>query len=411
MTGTITKRFRRDGKPAWGYSFFAGRTRAGKRIQITKSGLETRKEAADALLKAIRQHRSGPGNSSRVSFSVFVNQWLEEHARHRCTPKTLERYTQLSRYAIRYLGDIDLQSLMPMSIENTLHTLLDSGGRRDERHPNGRPLSARTVRHVAFLVHDALEAAVRWGILPTNPMDRVVLPKAERKEPRALDKKGLSQLLGAVSGPKLFPLFVTAASTGCRRGELLALEWRDIDFQTGMITVSKSLEQTKNGLRIKSTKSSNTRRFLLPSVALGVLLEHRRNQQRENPVEAADRDLGLVFCGPDGAYYKPDQISSRIAEITAKAGLPGISLHSLRHTHASQLLSQGVPIPTVSKRLGHANPSITLRLYSHALESDELAVAKLWDDAFAEVVKTHTNRTPATNNRSVARARQKDTDT
>jgi integrase len=152
------------------------------------------------------------------------------------------------------------------------------------------------------------------------------------------------------------------------------------------------------------------RRFLLPSVALNVLLEHRRNQQRENPAEAAGRDPSLVFCSPDRAYYKPDQKSSRIAEITAKAGLPGISLHSLRHTHASQLLGQGVPIPTVAKRLGHANPSITSRLYSHALESDELAAAKLWDDAFADVVKTCTDRTPTTNNRSVAQARSSQND-
>jgi integrase len=138
-------------------------------------------------------------------------------------------------------------------------------------------------------------------------MDRVVLPKAERKEVRALDNQGLSQLLAAVSGTSLFPLFVTAASSGCRRGELLALEWRDIDFQTGIITISKSLEQTKHGLRIKSTKSGRARHFLLPSVALGVLLEHRRNQQQKNPIGPARRDLGIVFCNPDGAYFKPDQ--------------------------------------------------------------------------------------------------------
>jgi integrase len=406
MTGTITKRIRRDGRPAWGYSFFAGRTPTGKRIQITKSGFETRKEAADALRKAIEKHRSGTNNASRLNFSAFLSQWLEEHAKHRCTPKTLERYGQLGQHATKYLGETDLQSLAPMAIQNTLNNLLDFGGRKGEAHPNGRPLSPRTVRHIAFLVHDCLESAVRWGMLPANPMDRVVLPKAEKKEVRALDKQSLSQLLGAVSGTSLFPLFVTAASTGCRRGELLALEWPDLDFQTGRITISKSLEQTKNGLRIKTTKSGKVRRFLLPSVALDVLLEHQRNQQKENLIEPTHSDLGLVFCSPDGAYYKPDQISSRVAEIMTKAGLPGIGLHSLRHGHASQLLSQGVPIPTVSKRLGHANPSITLRLYSHALESDELAAAKRWDDAFADVVNAaHTDRMVlTTNNRSVARA-------
>jgi integrase len=195
----------------------------------------------------------------------------------------LERYLELGRHATKYLGETELQNLAPLAIESMLNNLLDSGGRRDETHPNGKPLSARTVRHIAFLIHDSLQSAVRLGILPANPMDRVVLPKAEKKEIRALDKQGLSQLLGAVRGTSLFPLFVAAAATRCRRGELLALEWQDIDFQTGMMTISKSLEQTKSGLRIKSTKSGKARRFPLPSVALGILyntaeINHRRIQ-------------------------------------------------------------------------------------------------------------------------------------
>jgi integrase len=322
-----------------------------------------------------------------------LDRWLDEYAKHRCTAKTLERYVTLGRHATKYLGEIELQSLAPLAIESTLNNLIDSGGRKDEIYPDGRPLSPRTVRHIAFLIHDSLQSAVRWGLLPANPMDRVILPKAEKKEVRALDKQGLSRLLGAVGGTSLFPLFVTAASTGCRRGELLALEWQDIDFQTGMMTVSKSLEQTKRGLRIKTTKSGKSRRFPLPSVALRVLLQHLQNQPPENPIQPNRKNLGLVFCSPEGGYLKPDQISSRVAGMMAKAGLRGISLHSLRHGHASQLLSEGVPIPTVSKRLGHANPTITLKLYSHALESDELAAAQRWDDAFADTIEVHANPT------------------
>ena len=236
------------GRPAWGYSFFAGRTAAGKRIQITKSGFESRKEAGQALHLAIQEHRPGPAPAGRTDFGGFINRWLEEQAKHRCTPKTFERYTQLGRYALRYLSNVDLESITPVSIESALNALRNSGGRKDEMNPLGRPLSARTVRHVAFLVHDSLEAAVRWGTLSSNPMDRVILPKPERKEPKVLDEQGLRRFLDAVRGTSQFPLLVTAVSTGCRRGELLALEWPDIDFQTGMITISKSLEQTKNGL-------------------------------------------------------------------------------------------------------------------------------------------------------------------
>ena len=112
--------------------------------------------------------------------------------------------------------------------------------------------------------------------------------------------------------------------------------------------------------------------------------------------QPARKDLDLVFCNHKGDYCKPDRISSRVAEITAKAGLRGMSLHSLRHGHASQLLSEGVPIPTVSKRLGHANPAITLKLYSHALEPDELAAAQCWDNAFADVVLVQADATAQT---------------
>jgi integrase len=189
MIGTITKRARQNGKPAWGYSFFAGRTSAGKRIQITKSGFDTRKEATDALRNAIEHHRSDGNGANQLTFSAFLDRWLDEYAKHRCTAKTLERVT-LGRHATKYLGETELQGLAPLAIETMLNILLESGGRKDETHPNGRPLSPRTVRHIAFLIHDALQSAVRWGLLPANPMDRVLLPKAEKKEIRALDKQG-----------------------------------------------------------------------------------------------------------------------------------------------------------------------------------------------------------------------------
>lgn len=135
--------------------------------------------------------------------------------------------------------------MAPLAIESMLNNPLDCGGRK--RRNSSEWATAVSKNGAAQSVPGytiPLETAVRWGLLPANPMERVVLPKAEKKEIRALDKQGLSQLLGAVSGTSLFPLFVIAVATGCRRGELLALEWQDIDFQTGMVTISKSLEAT-----------------------------------------------------------------------------------------------------------------------------------------------------------------------
>ena len=93
-----------------------------------------------------------------------------------------------------------------------------------------------------------------------------------------------------------------------------------------------------------------------------------------------------MFCRPEGSYYSPDKVGARVTELTAEVGLKGVRLHSLRHSHASELLSKGAPIPTVSKRLGYANPNITISIYSHALEVDELAAAKIWNDAMADVI-------------------------
>jgi hypothetical protein len=121
-------------------------------------------------------------DSSRIGFTAFLDRWLDDYASHRCTPKTLERYRQLGQHAKTYLGDTQLQSIAPLAIESMLNTLLDSGGRKDKGHPDGRPLSARTARHVAFLIHDSLESAVRWGILPAIQWIAWFCQKLRRKK-------------------------------------------------------------------------------------------------------------------------------------------------------------------------------------------------------------------------------------
>jgi integrase len=187
---------------------------------------------------------------------------------------------------------------------------------------------------------------------------------------------------------RIYPIIVLAMATGMRRGELLALEWRDLNWERGILEVSKSLEETKQGLRTKSTKSGATRRFSIPAEALEVLREHKRDQDQQRALygpDYASRDL--VFARPGGEYYSPDKMGTRIRAAMKRAGLMGVSLHSLRHSHASELLSKGAPITAVSERLGHASPNITLSIYSHALPADNQAAAELWNNSMAEVIQ------------------------
>lgn len=402
MQGTITKHPRKDGKPSWGYYFLAGKDSEGKRKQITKQGFATKREAEEALrdkIASLEQERRS-SYSEIPTLADFFGRWMREHANRKCSPKTIERYAELGAYALRHsvevagkpalLGGVALDKCTPMQMELMINALSDHGGQKTKAHPLGRPLSPKTVRHIACVVHGCFEKAVKWQLINRNPLDGVDLPKPAKKQPRVVEKDRVANLLERAGSTRLYALIMLDLATGARRGELLALQWPDIDFSSGIMNVSKSLEQTKKGLRVKSTKSGKPRRFAVPAAALEALKFHRAQQDQDKQLFGSDyQDNQLVFCRPDGGYYSPDRVGARVVELMKKAGIEGVSLHSLRHTHASELLSNGVPIPTVAKRLGHANANVTLSIYAHALEADELAAAKIWDDAMVTVIKAH----------------------
>jgi integrase len=397
VNGTITKRQTKSASPSWGYYFRAGRDESGKWIQITKSGFGTRREAAEAMRRAMAEHngKTAAAPVSTMTFADWMQKWLTEYAARTASPKTLQSMREQSLYLIRELGTTKLTALTPLQVETALHRIQDHGARPTSRHPDGRPLAPKTARHVAFLLLKCLRKAVGLQLIPSVPVsDDYRPPKVERKDPPSLDGSVIHRLLTAASGSRLHALILLAAATGMRRGELLALTWSDIDFASGIVIVSKSLEETDDGLRVKGTKSGKPRRFTVPTAALDALKEHRCRQDRDRALFGPDYDAkDLVFCKPHGDFLKPDKVSVRVTKFARRAGLAGIGLHSLRHAHASQLLSSGAPIPTVSKRLGHANANVTLSIYSHALEADEVAAAKIWNDAIGDVIQTD-RRTP-----------------
>jgi integrase len=233
-----------------------------------------------------------------------------------------------------------------------------------------------------------LEQAVDWELIAKNPMRKVKKPKVPRRRPKIVDRTGFDRLLRGIEARRIYPFVLLDAATGMRRGEMCALEWTDLDWDRAILEVSKSLEETRaGGLRVKSTKSGETRRIVLPAVVLDALREHQRDQDRDRELYGRDyAELGLIFARPDGQHYNPDKQGRRVREAMRRAGLAGVTLHSLRHTHASELLSQGAPITAVAERLGHASPNITLSIYSHALPQDGDAAAKLWNDTMAGLI-------------------------
>jgi integrase len=446
MTGCVFKR-KRERSVSWCYVFFGGWDSDGKRIQISKAGYPTKDAASKAVRLAIEEYEAKMGRITREPgprgrrvwsywldgtcktgfesaaeaenalreaiarrdadkrkqaqdaadrpgppFAQFFEHWLKDHASRRCAPKTIERYGELGVYLIRELGKVRLNDLTTAQIQDAIHRLHDQGGRRTESEPEGRPLAAKTVRHMGTLLYTVLSDADRLGVLKIpHPMAnrRVLLPKLAKRRPPVLDEAKLRTLFDRARNTRLYPFVILAAATGCRRGELLALQWSDLDLETGSLYISKSLEQTKAGLRVKSTKSEEPRRVAVPEWALEVLKQHRVDQEGDRAMFGRDyTDSNVIFCQPDGRYYSPDRVGARVAELMKKVGLQGVSLHSLRHSHASILLSKGVPISVVSERLGHADQNITLSIYSHALPADSQAAAKIWNDSMAEVVSS-----------------------
>ena len=391
MRGTIVKYEPKTGRPTFGFYFVAGRDGNGKRIQIKKRGFEKKAEAEDALRQAIEEHEKQPAAKKAIStFAEFFARWDKECFSRTCSPKTAERYRELGQYGVKLFGDVPIDQLETERLAAAMNQLSDHGGRFTKAHPEGRPLAPKTVRHIAFLIQDCLRQAVDWDLIVKNPMAKVKKPKVPRRRPRILDRADFKTLVKKAIHSVYYPALVLIDATGIRRGECLALEWSDLDWDKATLEVSKSVEETQEfGLRVKGTKSGEARRFSVPARVLDVLREHRERQNRQRELYGADHaGLGLMFTRPDGFYLTPSNFGKRISKLIRSAGFTGITLHSLRHSHASELLSKGAPITVVSERLGHANPSITLGIYSHALPVDNQAAAKLWNDSMADVIET-----------------------
>ena len=173
------------------------------------------------------------------------------------------------------------------------------------------------------------------------------------------------------------------AALGARRGEVLALRWRDIE--SGRVTIARSLSQTKEGLIFKSTKEENILVIGLPPSALAALEAHRTRQDEFRAEFGPDyrTDLDLIFAEPDGTPLKPNSISATVSALFKRLKIPkpkGAALHLLRHSHGSHMLANGVPLVVVSQRLGHSSVRTTAEIYSHAIRGQDDEAVQKWEE-------------------------------
>lgn len=307
------------------------------------------------------------------TLAEYLKTWLENYAKPNVGSKTYETYRRIVDLNIEpHIGDVKLGDLRPLQIQSFYSMLLREGKQ------NGSGLSPLSVQHVHRMLRKALHQAVRWEIIDRNPADGADSPRVPRNEMNALDRDGLSRLLMALKGNKLYLPVLIAATTGMRRGEILALRWCDVDLDAGVLRVARSLQQISTGLEFKEPKSARGRRNIALARATVDALRARKAELDTGPD-------GLIVCRPDGTPWPPDQLSVEFHVFVKRAGFI-IRFHDLRHTHASNLLRDGVPVNVVSQRLGHAEPAITLNVYSHVLPGMQEEAALRVDEMMDEVL-------------------------
>jgi integrase len=253
------------------------------------------------------------------------------------------------------------------------------------RGDNG--LAARTVGHVHRVLHRALGHAATWGVVVQNVASLVSPPRVASTEIEMLREDDIKAVLQKLRGRSMHPIAVVGLATGMRRGELLALRWQDVDLDAGKIRVERSLEQTKAGLRFKSPKTKHGRRTItIDPATVAELRAHRKGQAERRLTLGLGKPLAdaLVFPTWDFQVRSPNALTKEWSVAMAEAGLK-VTLHSLRHTHASSLIAAGVDVLTISRRLGHASPTITLGVYGHLFANTDDRAAQVMADLFSKV--------------------------
>jgi integrase len=283
--------------------------------------------------------------------------------------KTIQGYREIAKnHIIPVLGSKRIEAIRGRDLDDFYRQITEKG------------LSEKRTHHAHALISRSLGQAVKWGWLDKNVAKLASPPNARRAVVSAPTPEELGQILIATSlrRPQLAAVFALCALTGARRGEALALRWSDYNPRSKGLTISRSIGYTPSaGIYEKSTKTYGTRKIGVDETLEGVILSQIADLQK-NVELGFDliADPFLFFGSPDGSVpLHPDTPSKFFRKVCDSLGLP-YHLHQLRHFTATQLIAAGVDVRTVSGRLGHADPSITLRVYSHVLEAQDRAASE-----------------------------------
>jgi integrase len=362
---------------------------SGKRRRKWHSFKGTKRQAQTECSRLITEMESGEYvEPSKVTVSEFFVRWLR-HIKPNVSPKTHERYGDLlNKNVAPLLGAKILSKLQPIDISEAYAKAIESG-RRDGKGG----LSPRTVHHMHRVLFKALKQAKRWRLITNNPagdLEKGDRPKIERKSVTTIDAPTTATVMDVARERRLFIPLVLAVLCGLRRGEITALRWKAIDLDTGRLAVVASTEQLDTGdknkrIREKEAKSGKARTVALASMAVEELRRWRLAQAEELlKLGIRTDDSWHVITAADGSTPQPRSLTRAVSKFLKEWGL---TLHGLRHSHASHMLASNVHPKIVQERLGHSSIAITMDIYSHLMPNMQGDAASAVDGVLRAAIK------------------------
>jgi len=347
----------------WYIRFDTPRKIDGKRQQKAKACKGMTKRQAEQLLREIESSivRGEYQQPTTYTVASYLEEWLV-HSHGVIGDNTLANYAMVvHKHLIPGLGKIKLDQLESLQIQRFYATLQQPGSNLINKY-SPKALSPKTIKNVHGILHRALNQAVRWGIIVRNPADTVDTPKVSRRRINVATPEELTKLMAVIEEATVWriPLLLTIG-TGMRRGEVLALQWQDYNPMTKTIVIQRALSQiSTDNVIVKGTKTDRARVVLINDSMVEELNRHKEKTLYNGPTD-------WICARADGKHHIPRHLTRAFERIARRLGINQLTLHGLRHSHATTLIAAGVPVKTVSERLGHSTVVITQDIYAHVL--------------------------------------------
>lgn len=348
----------------------------GKRKRKTEIFEGTKKQAETREFEIKQQYAKGGFvvDSKNMTFEDFGNFFIRNYCEENVGVKTLDGYKSMLEKINGYIGNWQLKDIETFTLME-LYKKLKNGTRK-------KVVTNNTLLHYYNLINLMFTQAVKWKLLETNPNIDIPRPKKEKHLAECYDLEQIHTLLNGLKNEclKYQALIVLALDSGARRSEILALTWNDIDFDTKVLTINKSLDVIKGEIVEKATKNdTSTRKMVLTDTTIEILKAYKEELSLSNNWKANNK----LFLAKDGKPMYPTTCGKIFQKVAVKYGLPKINFHSLRHSSASLQIALGVHTKLIQERMGHSSMAVTTSIYSHIFQANRTEVANKLNGALS----------------------------